>query len=212
MSGIYIIVNRINGKRYIGLSGDMKRRFVEHRSRTKGNCPSLYAAFAKYGVSNFDFLILEPCVTSLLLEREAFWIATLKPEYNRSPGGVGNAAPRSDKTKAILRECGKRQWARKTADEKAAFKLTNLRGPAIGHAVSSDTRNKLRTANEKPVVQIVNGLESWIYASGKAAEHDLGIRQGAISAVLTNREKSAGECQWKYFLPQHAKPPTTPTL
>ena len=35
MQGIYIITNKINGKTYIGLSVDIKRRFSEHKSPSR---------------------------------------------------------------------------------------------------------------------------------------------------------------------------------
>lgn len=65
MIGIYEILNKITGKRYIGQSVDIKRRFRDHRcaltrkSRSKDTNRYLYNAVLKYGIDSFDFNIIE---------------------------------------------------------------------------------------------------------------------------------------------------------
>ena len=56
MVGIYLIENKINGKRYIGQSWDIERRWNEHRNgKHKYHIES---AIKKYGVQNFEFRVL----------------------------------------------------------------------------------------------------------------------------------------------------------
>ena len=85
--GIYVIRNTSNGKRYIGQSIDIQRRFREHKSKLKlgkhGN-KHLQAAWNKYGGSSFDFSILLLCPMSSLDEQEAAILASSSPEYNKS--------------------------------------------------------------------------------------------------------------------------------
>lgn len=92
---VYIAINLINGKRYIGItSHDLSTRKSQHK----------YAAFKlhavnnlfqnairKYGFEMFRFSIIEECSSfyHACLE-EIRLIATLKPEYNLNRGGEGN--------------------------------------------------------------------------------------------------------------------------
>lgn len=55
--GIYEIINKINGKSYIGQSIDIERRWNQHRYG-KGSI-ILKNAIKKYGIESFDFNILE---------------------------------------------------------------------------------------------------------------------------------------------------------
>ncbi|BDI12850.1 hypothetical protein (mitochondrion) [Phanerochaete sordida] len=64
-SGVYLITNLVNGKKYIGSSAVLKRRYNEYsnpeyiaRNLKKGNSQILNALI-KYGYLNFEFKILE---------------------------------------------------------------------------------------------------------------------------------------------------------
>lgn len=90
-SGIYLWYNRKNGKSYIGQSinlGDKKKgRLIRyyHNSYLNSNSrgeSKIRLALIKYGHDNFSLAILEYCPTSLLDEREQFWIDLISPEYN----------------------------------------------------------------------------------------------------------------------------------
>lgn len=151
MQGIYKITNKINGKFYIGLSVDIKRRFNEHKSpcRFQKIKTPIARAIKKYGLANFSFDILElvEC-KSKLCEREVFWISKMKPEYNLTSGGDGvRDYVVSEDVKEILRDYGKKQWNSLTKVEKQKRILNNLKGQPKGHIVSESTRNKLRECN-----------------------------------------------------------------
>ncbi len=84
-SGIYKIINLKNRKCYIGSSIDIKDRFRDHKSYLKKNkhhCIALQRAYNKYGVENFLYDIIEHCDSSILIEREQYYLDNLKPEYN----------------------------------------------------------------------------------------------------------------------------------
>jgi len=75
--GIYCIKNKINGKMYVGKSKNIEMRWKRHLKsskykKDKGYEYPLYRAIRKYGLINFEFLILE--LTQVLdldtLERE----------------------------------------------------------------------------------------------------------------------------------------------
>ena len=98
--GIYCIENLINGKRYVGQSIDVYRRWSSHRNESVVSRDYfLYQAFRKYGIENFCFFILEECNEEALNEREIYWIKqfdTFNNGYNMTLGGAGyNCGERS---------------------------------------------------------------------------------------------------------------------
>lgn len=56
--GIYSFKNTVNGKQYIGSAKDFYLRFIEHIDNKKSNS-ALQAAFIKYGLEKFNFVIYE---------------------------------------------------------------------------------------------------------------------------------------------------------
>lgn len=85
-SGIYCLINIKNGKRYVGSSKNIAKRIWEHRANLRHNSHDnrhLQNAWNKYGEKCFDFFVLEKCNIEELIEREQFYIDTLKPEYNQ---------------------------------------------------------------------------------------------------------------------------------
>lgn len=94
MIGIYQIKNKINGHSYIGQSVQIETRWKRHINDSKNINSSCYnyplqRAFRKYGVENFDFIVLLECKRIELNDNEKYWIDILKPEYNQEPGGQG---------------------------------------------------------------------------------------------------------------------------
>lgn len=92
-SGIYIIINNINQKCYIGQSKDIKARFKQHKSENyrKHHCDkALYKAFDKYNIKNFSFSVIDFCQIDKLDKCEIYWIKyynSYRNGYNRTIGG-----------------------------------------------------------------------------------------------------------------------------
>jgi group I intron endonuclease len=87
ISGVYKIVNTINGNCYIGSAVNIRNRWIEHKGdlrHCQHHSPHLQNAWNKYGESCFTFSILEYCDKSLLIQCEQFYIDLLHPEYNIS--------------------------------------------------------------------------------------------------------------------------------
>jgi group I intron endonuclease len=62
VSGIYFIMNKLDGKVYVGSAQDIKKRIVRHRSQLNHQThpnQHLQLAWNKYGEENFTFDILE---------------------------------------------------------------------------------------------------------------------------------------------------------
>lgn len=88
ISGIYAIVNKITGKKYIGSAVNLQHRWAVHRHELrKGIHHSvvLQRAYNKYGEDNLEYSILEYCAPDELIEIEQKYIDINKPEYNILP-------------------------------------------------------------------------------------------------------------------------------
>jgi group I intron endonuclease len=94
-SGIYLIINKVNGKCYVGsaITNRIQVRFRNHFFHQSVACVILNRAVKQYGVHCFMFCILEYHAGFIhhedfkkahlqLLERETHHISSLNPEYN----------------------------------------------------------------------------------------------------------------------------------
>jgi group I intron endonuclease len=87
-SGIYRWTNRITGKFYIGSAVNLTKRLrFYYSSKSIENSllikrSYIYTSILKYGYSKFSLEIIEYCDLSILLQREQYYLDTLKPEYN----------------------------------------------------------------------------------------------------------------------------------
>jgi group I intron endonuclease len=107
-AAIYLWVNNLNGRKYVGRTNNLAKRLAQYAdkfylNRTKRVMP-ICAALALYGHSNFKLYVLEVLKTrslatgpgtrqqadvdwdiNLLSERELFWHNAINPSYNIAP-------------------------------------------------------------------------------------------------------------------------------
>ncbi|KIH86259.1 GIY-YIG endonuclease (mitochondrion) [Sporothrix brasiliensis 5110] len=108
-SGIYMWINLLNNKKYIGSSVDLRRRFLEYyninRLLNETSMP-IYTALLKYGYKNFSLIILEYCEVDSLILKEKYFFEEYSPEYNilKTPGSPdrGSGWKHSEATLEIM--------------------------------------------------------------------------------------------------------------
>lgn len=112
---IYLIVNKVNGKTYVGQRKSSKEW---HEDKYMGSGRLLGLAKKKYGIENFEKFLIQYCYSKEETNRaERLWIAEYrrrgKAEYNLANGGDGGngeankGKKRSDETKRKLSESHK---------------------------------------------------------------------------------------------------------
>jgi len=105
-SGVYLIENSNNGKRYIGSSVNMPGRFLDHKKllrRGRHHSPHLQASWNKYGEGAFRFEVLEEWEPEFCVSMEQWWINMLRPEYNhRSVAQANLGVIPSEETRARI--------------------------------------------------------------------------------------------------------------
>lgn len=114
MIGIYSITNKLNGKRYIGKSKNIERRFWFHKNALSkcGENPEKYkravnrylaAAVIKVGIENFNFEVLETFDSlngSILADAEIAWME----HYNTTNREFGYNLKKDSSTKVEVHE------------------------------------------------------------------------------------------------------------
>ena len=174
-SGIYEIVNTVNGKRYIGSARCFKKRWWKHRweLRTQQhNNQKLQRAWNKYGEAAFKFLPVLTCQPSMLLFYEQQVLDKVKPEYNVA-------------LDALAPMVGRKFTEEHRAKIGAAHK---------GKIVTSETRMKLSVAGKKRVLSVEARLKVSRFQKGRvhSAEH-LANQHAAIIAYWATRPKQTQE-------------------
>ena len=117
ISGVYKIVNKINGKIYVGSAIDLKARKRTHFNKLKLNKhpnSHLQSSYNKYKKDNFVFEIIKYVEDKdKLIETEQYWIDKLNVcdkniGYNKRPKAESNLGIKmSDETKKKLSELNK---------------------------------------------------------------------------------------------------------
>lgn len=144
-SGIYEILNTVNGKRYIGQASKFAKRFAEHRQALKrGDHHSrhLQAAWDKYGNEAFIFLplLICKCERDVLQMYEQRCFDVLKPEYNIaliSGSTLGIKRSPETRKKISMSAKGHKRWLGKTHTLEAREKIS---AKAKGRIISDETR------------------------------------------------------------------------
>lgn len=146
---IYKITNKINDKSYIGKTNDIVRRWKEHRYG-HGGTAILSKTFAKYGLDNFEFSIINEQeyatveeLNKKLSELEVYYIGiynTFNNGYNATIGGDGiSFYKHSKETIEKIRESNK---GKEIPDER----LKKMRVAMLGKHHTPETKEKIRKA------------------------------------------------------------------
>ena len=167
--GIYSIENKVNHKKYIGQSVNIKNRWYQHRVDLNGNKHDndyLQKSWNKYGKDNFDFQILEECSKEMLNEREKYYIDLYKTMnrdygYNLKSGGQDTNYV-TDYVKNKISE-GNKRYYEQNPDEKIKrsirskeqwsnpdirAKITGENSGMYGHTHTEETRRKISEAHK----------------------------------------------------------------
>src|SRR5271157_370704 len=84
-SGIYGIRCLANNKYYVGSSVAIERRWATHKRELNSGAHTgtkLLRAWRKHGPDNWEWVILEGCAPSVLMEREQYWVDSLDAYQN----------------------------------------------------------------------------------------------------------------------------------
>lgn len=143
-SGIYLIHNLVNGTQYVGSASNFKKRFYVYYSPGQlMDNRYISRSILKYGHDNFSVVVIEIVTANkddfkkILLEREQYFIDTLKPKLNVSPTAGSNLGfNHSEETKQLLSSL---RMGTKLSEETKTI-LSKLR---MGTKLSEETKTTL---------------------------------------------------------------------
>lgn len=216
--GIYMILNKVNGKIYIGQALDIEGdRWKQHKSYLNGGYhvnKHLQRSWNKYDEESFEFGILLECEESQLNTYEQYYIFELmtydsRVGYNKNYGG--NSGRPTEEIRRKLSETKKGE-----------------NNPNYGKHLSDETKRKLSEANKgvnnfmygktgknspnygktgennpksKPVIQIDPNTNEIVntYPGVREAERQTGFDQGAISRCCRGEQKIHKGYKWMFL-------------
>jgi group I intron endonuclease len=164
--GIYCITNNVNGKKYVGSSVELDKRWKRHLSSLNRNVHKnahLQASFNKHGIENFIFNVLEEIKSSeKLIEHEQYWMDTIKPEYNIRLVAANNLGLKhTEETKEKMRGANNYWFGKKPSEEvilkikvantgrvKTKEEIEKTNAHKIGKKLSEETKLKISLSNK----------------------------------------------------------------
>lgn len=152
---IYLITNKINGKRYIGQTiNKLSTRWSQHVGCAKRKrVEPLAKSIQKYGRENFEIKVLTRCGSlEDMNHREQYYIKlfkTLCPNgYNVQLGGNNRKMSEDTKKKLSVAKMGKKTGPF-TEEHKRNLSIAN-KGQNLGGTLPESTRKKISEANSGP--------------------------------------------------------------
>lgn len=87
-AGVYVVLNTLTGKEYVGSATNLRRRWYEHQSalrRGVHHSAKLQRSWKKHGAAAFTFKPLLVCAPEMSVFYEQRAIEAMEPWYNMSP-------------------------------------------------------------------------------------------------------------------------------
>jgi group I intron endonuclease len=208
-SGIYIITNIVNNKKYIGSSLDYRQRIRQHKYSLRKNShynKHLQSSFNKYGEKNFKFELLE--LTDNLIERETFHIynqKVLNPlfGYNKATIIESTSGYKMSEYSRKKMSIAKKGVKMHINTQKALIKANKERIYNTSHLRIKEVINKVSKANMKSVLQydlLGNFIKEW--DSVKEISEFYNILATNIAACCRGERLKTNEYQW-FYKPKH---------
>ena len=164
-SGVYYLINNLNGHAYVGSSINLASRMINYLNNTflksKQNVKMpIVKALLKYDQSNFTLLIFEYVETEFLTTRETNYITLLIPYYNVLKQGYSSLGYKhTEETKKLLSELAKNRTHSDLTKGLIARALTGENNPFYNKTHSIETKVRISEANRAYPVYIYNSFK-----------------------------------------------------
>lgn len=164
-SGVYLLINKINGHCYVGSSINLASRMKNYlsssflKSRQNTNIP-IVKALLKYGQSNFKLLIIEHAEAHCLTMRETYFITRVIPYYNVLKQGYSSLGYKhTEETKKLLSELAKNRVHSAATKSLIAKALTGENNPFYNKSHSMESKIRMIEARSSYAVYVYNSFK-----------------------------------------------------
>lgn len=179
--GIYLIVNLITNKFYVGSAIDIEARWRTHNydlNKNQHHSPRLQNAYNKYGADNFSCVVLEETSENTRIEREQFWIDYTKccdTGYNACKiAGATTGYKHTKENKELMRKL-------KLGGKLSLNHLRKIKEATVGLKRSQETKDRISKARKgmkfsketkKKISDANRNFEKWPHEKGYRCECD----------------------------------------
>ena len=200
-TGVYCLVNLINGHIYIGSSVNLAVRMSNYLNTTylknrKNNNMPIIQALLKYGQENFAILIVEYVDIENLSVRETFYITHFLPYYNVLKQGYSSLGYKhTEATKKLLSELAQNKVHSEKTKSLISKALVGENNPFYNKSHSMDAKLRMIEANSAYPVYIYNSLNKLlvIFPSVKTLAKLINSNHATIVSYIKKKTLFRGE-------------------
>lgn len=202
-SGVYIIVNMVTGKVYVGSSVDLVARKQRHFCDLEKGCHSnshLQGSYNKHGVFAFAFCVIEECKPKELIAREQFWIDKKREKFKlfnaTLKAGSQLGIKRSEETKKRMSDSQKGK--RFSAETIGKMRLAKI-GTSFRKGKKASPETKLRISLAKKGTIVSDKTRKKLSDAKRGNKNSLGFKQSAetvakrVASANATRERKKAE-------------------
>jgi len=204
MSGVYCLVNKINGHYYVGSSINLASRMKNYlnntflKARQNANMP-IVKALLKYDQSNFTLLILEHVEPKFLTVRETYFITSMKPYYNVLKQGYSSLGYKhTEETKQLLSKLSQNRVHSDVTKALIAKALTGENNPFYNKSHSRESIVRMIEAKSAYPVYVYNSFKELLVIFPSVLTLAKLIKSNHATIVEVIKEKSIFRGEW-YF-------------
>lgn len=203
-SGVYLLVNNINGNIYIGSSINLANRMRSYLNNNfllskQNNKMPIVKALLKYDQSNFSLLILEYADPVNLTSRETSYITSLMPYYNVLKQGYSSLGYRhTEETKGLLSELAKNRIHSDKTKNLIAKALTGENNPFYNKNYSIETKLRMIEANSSYPVYVYNSFHELLVIFPSVKTLAKLIKSNHVTIVSNIKNETIFRGEW-YF-------------
>lgn len=184
--GIYLITNNINGKKYIGQSRNLIKRWGQHKTESRRDKPNLIVdkAIKKYGIDNFSFEILFECPLDMLDDWETDMIRLYDSVRPRGYNCVDKCNSVSEEARLKLSESMKENNPMKNPDvvDKVRNKLIGTHHNRVTEYQIEVTKKRMKENNPMKNPEVAKKVSMKI--TGRKQDKERVIRNSKYTNIL----------------------------
>lgn len=203
-SGVYCLINKINGHSYVGSSINLSSRMRNYlnnsflKSRQNVNMP-IVKALLKYDQSNFTLFIVEYAEPQVLTIRETHFITSVLPYYNVLKQGYSSLGYKhTEETKQLLSELARNRVHSETTKGLIAKALTGENNPFYNKNHSMESKVRMMEAKSAYPIYIYNSLKELLVIFPSVSSWANLIKSNHPTIVEAIKEQTIFRGEW-YF-------------